>query len=96
MTFLWILLAILYIVIWVTLGMTTFRKGHFVLFWVGFFFPILWMIGALMAPTPGSRADTVFSGLAKLRSSEWVGSPPPSSSARSASRSSSPPIITRA
>jgi hypothetical protein len=51
-TVLWILLAVLYIVVWVTLGMTTFRKGHTVLFWVGFIFPILWIIGAIMQPTP--------------------------------------------
>ena len=28
MPFLWIILAALYIALWVTLGMTTLRKGH--------------------------------------------------------------------
>ena len=52
MTFLWIVLAVLYITAWVTLGMTTLRKGHTVLFWVGIIFPVLWIVGAIMQPTP--------------------------------------------
>ena len=56
MTFLWIILAVLYITLWVTLGMTTFRKGHKALFWFGIIFPVLWIVGALMAPTPAVAA----------------------------------------
>ena len=56
MTFLWIVLAVLYIVLWVTLGMTTLRKGHTVLFWVGIIFPVLWIVGAIMQPT--SQVET--------------------------------------
>lgn len=52
MTFVWILLAIVYVVCWVYFGLTTFRKGHYWLFWIGFLFPILWIIGALIGPTP--------------------------------------------
>jgi hypothetical protein len=51
-TFLWILLAILYVVILVTLGLATLRKGHVLLFIVGIIFPVLWVIGAVIAPTP--------------------------------------------
>jgi hypothetical protein len=51
-TFLWILLAIIYVACWLYFGLTTFRKGHFWMFWIGFFFPILWIVGALIAPTP--------------------------------------------
>jgi ATP/ADP translocase len=51
-TFLWILLGVLYFVILVTLGLTTLRKGHALLFIVGIFFPVLWLIGAVIAPTP--------------------------------------------
>ena len=29
-------------------------EGHFFLFWVGIIFPVLWIIGALMAPTPAA------------------------------------------
>ena len=49
--FLWIVLAITYIACLVLLGMATLRKGHTAMFWFGFIFPVLWIIGALMAPT---------------------------------------------
>ena len=56
MTFLWILLGIVYIACWVFLGLATFRKGHYWLFWIGFLLPILWIIGALMGPTERAAA----------------------------------------
>jgi hypothetical protein len=56
MTLLWVLLAIVYVVCWVFLGLSTFRKGHYWLFWIGFFFPILWIVGALIAPTERAAA----------------------------------------
>ena len=56
MTLLWVLLAVLYVVAWIVLGLTTFRKGHYWLFFIGFFFPILWIVGALIAPTAGAAA----------------------------------------
>ncbi len=52
MTVVWFLLAALYLVILVTLGVTTLRKGHVILFIVGIIFPFLWIIGAVIAPTP--------------------------------------------
>ena len=52
MTFLWIVLAIIYVACWIYFGLTTFRKGHFWMFWLGFFFPFLWIVGALIGPTP--------------------------------------------
>jgi hypothetical protein len=52
--FIWILLGVVYVACWIYFGLSTFRKGHYVLFGVGFIFPILWIIGALIAPT--SRA----------------------------------------
>ena len=51
-TFVWFLLGVIYFVLLVTLGLTTLRKGHMFLFLVGIIFPFLWLIGALMAPTP--------------------------------------------
>ncbi len=42
--------VILYIVLIVTLGVTTLRKGHWVMFIVGIFLPIFWIIGAVMPP----------------------------------------------
>jgi hypothetical protein len=51
-TLLWLLLAAAYFAALVVLGLSTLRKGHTLLFWFGIFFPILWIVGALMAPTP--------------------------------------------
>jgi hypothetical protein len=44
------LLAILYIVLLITLGLMTIRKGHWVMFIVGIFIPLFWIIGAIMPP----------------------------------------------
>jgi hypothetical protein len=41
---------VLYLVILFTLGLMTLRKGHGWLFFFGIFFPILWLIGAVMRP----------------------------------------------
>jgi hypothetical protein len=45
----WIALwAVLYFVLIVTLGLLSIRKGHWVMFIIGIFLPIFWLIGALM------------------------------------------------
>jgi hypothetical protein len=51
-TVLWILLVALYLACWFFLGLATLRKGHKLLFWLGIFFPLLWIIGAFMNPKP--------------------------------------------
>lgn len=51
-TFLWILFAAIYLAALVSLGVSTLRKGHTILFLFGIFFPLLWIMGALMPPTP--------------------------------------------
>jgi hypothetical protein len=43
-----ILLSAIYVVLIITLGLLSFRKGHWVLGLIGFVFPILWLIGALL------------------------------------------------
>ena len=55
-TFVWILLAALYLTALFVLGLTTLRKGHTVLFWFGILFPFLWIAGALMSPTAEAAA----------------------------------------
>jgi hypothetical protein len=55
-TFLWVLLSVLYLVLLISLGVATLRKGHYVLFTVGIFFPLLWVVGALLGPTPRAAA----------------------------------------
>jgi hypothetical protein len=42
--------GILYLVLIVTLGVLTLRKGHWVMFIIGFFFPVMWLIGAVIPP----------------------------------------------
>jgi hypothetical protein len=56
-TFLWFLLGVLYLTALIALGLTTLRKGHTALFWFGIILPILWIVGALMAPTPKAAAE---------------------------------------
>jgi hypothetical protein len=40
--------AVIYIVLMVTLGIMSIRKGHWVMFIVGIFLPLFWLIGALL------------------------------------------------
>jgi hypothetical protein len=49
-TGLWIGLGILYLVLVATLAVMTFRKGHWVLGLIGFIFPFLWLVGAVLPP----------------------------------------------
>ena len=47
--------GVLYVVLLVTLGIVTIRKGHWVMFIIGIFFPLLWLIGAIMPPVVARR-----------------------------------------
>jgi hypothetical protein len=51
-TFLWILCGVVYLAALVSLGVATLRRGHTALFIFGIFFPLLWILGAFMGPTP--------------------------------------------
>jgi hypothetical protein len=44
--------GLLYLVLLVTLGVTCFTKGHWVLFVIGIVFPFLWLVGAVMPRAP--------------------------------------------
>jgi hypothetical protein len=46
------LAAVLWIALMITLGVSTLRNGHIVLFILGFVFPFLWIIGAISRPRP--------------------------------------------
>jgi hypothetical protein len=52
-----VLLGVLYFVLLVTLGIIAIRKGHWIMFIVGIFVPLFWIIGALLPPTRG--ADSI-------------------------------------
>ena len=43
-------LGVLYVALLVTLGVVTLRKGHWVMFVVGIFLPIFWLVGAVIPP----------------------------------------------
>jgi hypothetical protein len=55
-TFLWFLFGVVYLLCLVSLGAATFRKGHYLLFGFGIVFPLLWVVGSLLAPTPRAAA----------------------------------------
>ncbi len=40
--------AVIYLVLLVTLGIISIRKGHWVMFIIGIFIPLFWFIGALL------------------------------------------------
>jgi hypothetical protein len=40
--------SIIYFLLLVTLGIMSIRKGHWVMFIIGIFFPLFWFIGALL------------------------------------------------
>jgi hypothetical protein len=48
-----ITIGIIYLVLVLTIAVLSFRKGHWVLGLLGFVFPVLWLIGAIM---PARRA----------------------------------------
>jgi hypothetical protein len=59
-TLAWILsitLFTLYFFLLITVCTLTFRKGYTVLGIIGIFFPILWLIGAILPAKKGSRQD---------------------------------------
>ena len=45
------LIAVLWITLFLVLGLSTLAKGHTALFWFGIIFPVLWIIGAFLRPT---------------------------------------------
>jgi hypothetical protein len=42
--------GLLYLVLLITLGVMTLRKGHWVMFVIGIVFPLFWLIGAVIPP----------------------------------------------
>ena len=56
----YVLLGILYVVLLVVLGVKTARNHRWVLFVIGFVFPVLWIIGGLLPPKGQSRVDAMY------------------------------------
>ena len=40
--------AVIWLVLLLTLGIISIRKGHWVMFLIGIFIPLFWLIGALL------------------------------------------------
>lgn len=76
MTFLeWALsfsLLMIYIVCLFTVCRLTFMKGYMVLGIVGIFFPILWLIGAILPAKPGSRQEVAEATRYQAQMSEYT------------------------
>src|SRR5215471_5881374 len=51
----WAILGIIYFVLLVVFAIQSFRKGHWVLGLIGFIFPILWIIGAILPSRYATR-----------------------------------------
>jgi hypothetical protein len=48
--------VLLYVILIVFFGVKTLRKGHWIMFIVGIFLPIFWLIGALIPPVRAQPA----------------------------------------
>lgn len=48
--------AVVYIAIFIWLGLATLRNGYGWLFFFGIFFPILWIVGAFIGPKSARTA----------------------------------------
>ncbi len=46
------ILVVLYVTMMIFLGVATFRNGRPVMFVAGIFFPVFWIVGAVMPPAP--------------------------------------------
>jgi hypothetical protein len=52
----WVIVGIIWLILFIFLGIRTLRRGHWIMFIIGIFFPIFWIIGALIPPTADARA----------------------------------------
>jgi hypothetical protein len=44
-------LVLIWVIVFFMFAFTALRKGHWIMFIIGFFLPIFWIIGALIPPT---------------------------------------------
>ncbi len=43
-------MAALYVALFIVLGLVAIKKGHWIMFIIGIFIPLFWLIGALLPP----------------------------------------------
>ena len=53
-------LGIIYIFLLIFLGVRTIKNGHWILFIIGFFIPIVWILGGMLPPKGMSRMDEMY------------------------------------
>jgi len=51
-----VILAVVWVILLITLGVASIRKGHWIFFLIGIPVPVFWVIGALMPPTAAAAA----------------------------------------
>ncbi len=47
--------GVIWVILLITLGIISLRKGHWVMFIIGLFIPLFWLIGALIPPVRRAR-----------------------------------------
>jgi hypothetical protein len=53
-------LGIIYVFLLLYLGVKTIKNGHWILFIIGFFIPLVWIIGGMIPPKGMSRMDELY------------------------------------
>jgi hypothetical protein len=53
-------LGIIYVFLLLYLGVKTIKNGHWILFIIGFFIPLVWIIGGMIPPKGMSRMDEIY------------------------------------
>jgi hypothetical protein len=53
-------LGIIYVFLLVFLGIKSIKSGHWILFILGFVFPVFWIIGGVLPPKGMSRVDALY------------------------------------
>ncbi len=56
----YVALGIIYVFLLVFLGVKTFKSGRWILFVLGFFIPLLWILGGVLPPKGMSRVDSLY------------------------------------
>ena len=53
-------LGIIYVFLLIFLGVRTIKNGHWILFIIGFFIPLVWILGGMLPPKGMSRMDALY------------------------------------
>ncbi len=62
LSLLYVGLGIIYVFLLIFLGVRTIKNGHWILFIIGFFIPLVWIVGGMLPPKGMSRMDAMYEG----------------------------------